>query len=129
MIIRAAIICIMLNKILVCIKVPGSSIGPPNETRKAVNVIDRKGGSVALGAILVSKLYNAVAKKADRKVTKITITTDRGLVTVGTSVNGMIYCSPNAFVKAKKDRLASMDIMEINIPTHTILLGMYFCIF
>ena len=86
---NAVIICITLNKIFVCIKVPGISNGPPNETRKAVPVIDKKGGSVALGAILDSILYKTVAKRADSKVARITITTDMGLVTVGDSVIGM----------------------------------------
>jgi len=126
---KAVIICITLNRILVCIKVPGSSIGPPNETRKAVPVIDRKGGSVALGTILVSKLYKTVAKRADSKVARITITTDMGLVIVGDSVNGMRYCSPNAFEKAKNMRLAIIEMMEINIPNQTILFGIIFCIF
>jgi|GEM_PF-2412935 len=114
----------MHNKILVCITVSGSSIGPPNETRNAVPVIDRNGGKIALGVIMFKKPYNAVANKLERKVTKITITTGIGLVIETTLVNGMMYCSPNALVKAKKIRLASMDMMEINIPTHMILLGM-----
>ena len=129
MMIRAAIICIMLNKILVCIKVAVSSIGPPNETRRAVPVIDRNGGRIALGVILASKQYSAVAKKLARKVTRKTITVGIGPVTMGTSDNGMMYCSPNAFVRAKKIRLASMEMREIKIPTHMILLGRYFCIF
>ena len=129
MIISAVIICIILNKILVRIIVSGSSIGPPNDTRKAVTVIDRNGGRIALGENVSSKLYKVVAKKLAMKVTKITITTGIGAVAIGTSVNGMKNCSPNAFAKAKKIRLESMDMMEIRIPIHTILLGMYFCIF
>ena len=128
MMIIAAIICIMLNKIFVCINVLGSSIGPPKETRKAVPVIDRKGCIAALGAILTNKLYKPVAKKADSMVVMITITIDNGLVTVGDTVRGMKYCSPNAFVKAKNSKLAIMDMIETNIPNHKILFGIIFCI-
>ena len=99
MIMSAAIICIPINKSLVCKTVPGSSIGPPNETRKAVPVMDKKGDNVALGATLASEAYRKVASMAERKVTRMTIKTDIGCVTVGGSVNGIKYCSPRTFDK------------------------------
>ena len=59
--------------------VPGSSIGPPNETIKAVRVIDRKGGRMACGVIFESKAYKPVAKRPDIKVASITMFSDIGL--------------------------------------------------
>jgi hypothetical protein len=128
MIIMAAIICIVLKRSLVCITAPGRSSGPPKETSRAVPATDRNGGIVALGAILDRKLYNMVAKSADVKVARITINTGMGPEFVEDSVNGMMYCSPSAWVKAKKSRLARTDTMDINKPTQTIFLVRSFCI-
>jgi len=86
----AAIICIALNRSLVCIPAPGRSNGPPKETSRAVPATDRKGGNVELGAILDRKLYSMAAKIAGMKVARMTIKTGIGPEFNGISVKGMI---------------------------------------
>jgi hypothetical protein len=95
---------------------PGRSSGPPNEIKKAVMQIDRKGGKVDLGEILFRKLYNKVAKIAGIMVESITITRGIGSDVIGDSVIGIKYCSPSNLVNSKKRMFARTDKTEINIP-------------